>query len=374
MRGLALLIGLLNVTIGNTWAQWIVENSTTTADLRGVDNVGGGVAWASGTNGTVVRTEDGGYLWQPCSVPPGAEHLDFRGIQAFDANTAIVMSSGKGDLSRLYKTTDGCQTWKLVFTNPDKDGFWDALKFSDHHRGYILGDPVDGRFALFFTLDGGKRWGRVKTDDLEAPNAQAGAFAASNSAMTLEYDGMPMFGTGGPEGPWLYIPDWVCTALSTEEHLASCFDGGLRFEREKLPLEGRSPSAGIFSVEINPAGHNVVLVGGDYSEPNATNGAAAYALDVEATWHAAQTMPHGFRSSVAYDAATKTWITVGPNGTDISTDDGRNWRAMHPNATLHETPDADRNWNAISLPFVVGPHGRIGKLDPPALAPNPSSP
>ncbi len=88
------------------------------------------MAWASGTNGTVLRTEDGGYLWQACAVPPGAEHLDFRGIQAFDANTAIVMSSGKGDLSRLYKTTDGCQTWKLVFTNPDKDGFWDAIQIS----------------------------------------------------------------------------------------------------------------------------------------------------------------------------------------------------------------------------------------------------
>ncbi|HEY3625348.1 MAG TPA: hypothetical protein VGL00_03655 [Terracidiphilus sp.] len=30
-------------------------------------------------------------------------------------------------------------------------------------------------------------------------------------------------------------------------------------------------------------------------------------------------------------------------------------------------PDTDRNWNAISLPFVVGPHGRIGKLNTAAL-------
>jgi photosystem II stability/assembly factor-like uncharacterized protein len=110
--------------------------------LRGIDSVGKGIAWASGTNGTVLRTEDGGYLWQKCTVPPGAEKLDFRGIQAFDENTAIVMSSGKGDLSRLYKTTDGCQSWKLVFTNPDKDGFWDALEFLDAKHGYLLGDPV----------------------------------------------------------------------------------------------------------------------------------------------------------------------------------------------------------------------------------------
>ena len=111
-------------------AQFDIEESHTTASLRGIHNVGAGVAWASGTNGTVLRTEDGGYLWQTCTIPPGAEKLDFRGIQAFDANTAIVMSSGPGDQSRLYKTMDGCQTWKLLFTNPDKEGFWDAIQFS----------------------------------------------------------------------------------------------------------------------------------------------------------------------------------------------------------------------------------------------------
>jgi hypothetical protein len=78
-------------------------------------------------------------------------------------------------------------------------------------------------------------------------------------------------------------------------------------------------------------------------------------------------MPHGYRSSVAYDPDLKLWITAGPNGTDISTDDGKNWRAVHPDAALHEAPDADRNWNAISLPYVVGPKGRIGRLDPEAI-------
>ena len=118
---------LMLVTCVCAHAQWEIETSNTTADLRGIHSIGNGVAWASGTNGTVLRTEDSGYVWQSCAVPPGAEKLDFRGIQGFDANTAIVMSSGKGDLSRLYKTTDGCHSWKLVFTNPDSEGFWDAI-------------------------------------------------------------------------------------------------------------------------------------------------------------------------------------------------------------------------------------------------------
>ena len=152
-------------------AQWTLENSNTTADLRGIHSIGGGVAWASGTDGTVLRTEDGGYVWQSCTVPPGAEKLDFRGVLAFDANTAIVMSSGKGDLSRLYKTTDGCHSWKLIFTNPyAPDGFFDAILFIDRQHGMVLSDPGPlnfspaaenaGDFHLRVTADGGAKWYR----------------------------------------------------------------------------------------------------------------------------------------------------------------------------------------------------------------------
>jgi hypothetical protein len=113
-------------------------------------------------------------------------------------------------------------------------------------------------------------------------------------------------------------------------------------------------------------GDVLVAVGGDYSLPDNPAGTGGFSDDGGLHWFPARTPPHGYRSAVAYDAATKTWITVGPNGTDISTDDGRNWRALHPNPALHEAPDADRDWNALSLPFVVGPHGRIGKLNPKA--------
>ncbi len=140
-------------------AQWQLQDAHTTADLRGIDNVGHGVAWASGTDGTILRTEDAGFVWQLCAKPPNGEHLDFRAIQAFDNNTAIIMSIGKGDLSRLYKTTDGCQSWTILFTNPDKDGFWDAMRFranpqTDGPLGDLIGDPVRGRFPMGTLISG----------------------------------------------------------------------------------------------------------------------------------------------------------------------------------------------------------------------------
>jgi hypothetical protein len=48
---------------------------------------------------------------------------------------------------------------------------------------------------------------------------------------------------------------------------------------------------------------------------------------------------------------------VGTNGSDVSRDDGKRWQPLD-----------DGNWNALSLPFVVGPKGRIARLNGAALA------
>src|ERR1700756_521467 len=120
---------------------WQLQSSGTTAGLRGIDSVDGTVAWASGTGGTVLRTTDSGAHWQKCATPDADKDgatLDFRGVQAWDAPTAVVMASGPGDKSRLYKTTDGCETWRLIFKNPDKKGFWDAVNVTDQSTMMIL--------------------------------------------------------------------------------------------------------------------------------------------------------------------------------------------------------------------------------------------
>jgi photosystem II stability/assembly factor-like uncharacterized protein len=373
---------LLTITLlaAQAQAQWDIEDSHTTASLRGIHNAGGGVAWASGTNGTVLRTEDGGYLWQTCNVPPGAEKLDFRGIQAFDENTAIVMSSGKGDLSRLYKTTDGCQTWKLVFTNPDKEGFWDAILFLDRNNGLLLGDPAvgfDGNYALRLrvTHDGGQTWPPITDPESFTPGknlmpvAKEGFFAASNSSATSS-NGWLWMGTGRgrifrrrlytdpANKPWAFRAIYCAGAFELISH--SCGIPWIDWNiTDNTPLTSSGDTSGVFSIHFrNP--EEGIAVGGDYQKPDATTFNAAFSLDGGKTWQPVVTPPHGYRSSVAYDPTQKLWITVGPNGTDISTNDGKNWRPLTPSLT--DLPDADKNWNALSLPFVVGTHGRIGRL------------
>jgi photosystem II stability/assembly factor-like uncharacterized protein len=353
------LAALIIVTTTSTRAQFILQDSHTTASLRGIHSLGNGVAWASGTEGTVLRTTDEGATWQRCATPPDTEKLDFRGIQAFDQNTAIVMSSGKGDLSRLYKTTDGCKTWKLLLTNPDKEGFWDTISFEDRSVGYILGDPVHDSFYLAMTADGGKNWRRQHNDGLKADPTAQGAFAASNSSIITK-NGHLYFATGGVAGAYVFeqVEITICVDGCGDQNL----DGrSNKWKATKIPVGDEKPSSGIFSLGEGA----FVAVGGNYLQPDDQSASAAFRKD--SIWTAAQTPPHGYRSSVAYDPTTKTWITVGPNGTDISRDDGRNWTALKP--TAQDPPDADKNWNALSLPFVVGPKGRIGKLRPEALKP-----
>jgi len=349
-------------------SQWVMQESGVKASLRGIANVGGGVAWASGSEGTVVRTVDGGKLWQRCAVPLGGEKLDFRGVQAFDAKTAIVMSSGPGEASRLYKTVDGCGTWNLIITNPDPKGFWDAIRFHDATVGELLGDPVDGTFVFANVYPDGPviiDWKRKYLRDHLEANGR-GVFAASNSSLALRPDWHPSscltstmwFGTSGPGGAKIFRHE--IDARPSDKKNPRCSDNiSAQWIPSDVPLAGTSESAGVFSIA---AKNDLVLVavGGDYEKPAMTAGTAAFTMDGGKNWTAALQLPGGYRSAVAYDAELKAWITVGPNGTDISTDDGKNWRALKPSPA--DAADADKNWNALSLPFVVGSKGRIGIL------------
>lgn len=318
-------------------AQWKTAVSGSTAALRGIDDVGTGVIWASGANGTVLRSEDDGYLWQPCDIPPGAAHLDFRGVFGWDANHAMVMSSGPGAASRLYETKDGCATWRLLQENPDSDGFWDALTFRGT-TGFILGDPVGGRFVIYRSDDLGRHWHRDNSPGLAAANGE-GVFAASNSALVVLPNSELLFATGGAGGARLFrlgkSGNWNVT---------------------RLPLAAGKPSTGAFSLAFRDNRHGMA-VGGDYKDPMQTAGTAAWTSDGGLTWHAASALPSGYRSSVGWAAGLDAWITVGPNGSDLSRDDGHTWKHFD-----------SKNWNALSLPWVAGPNGQIASLDLAAAA------
>lgn len=359
MKAILTLLLTLGVPAAN--AQWQILNSNTTADLSGIYAVDHSVAWASGSKGTILRTQDGGRTWQSCAVPPGGANLNFRSVQAFDDKIAVVMSSGKGELSRLYRTSDGCKTWKKVLDNANATGSFDSLRRATAFDMYLLGDPANGRFVMFTSKNAGETWTESKDPGLAVPKGDSG-FSAGNEALTNVLSFIA-FGTAGPNAS-VYIFSPVCKG-----------DGcALSWLGKPTPLAG-SPTAGVQSVSgrvtmvrstatITGIGTmpatTLVAVGGDPQKPADTHATAAFSEDNGATWKPASAPPAGYRSAVDFDGDRSRFVAVGPNGTDATVDDGLIWQALKPGPG--EEPDADQHWTAISLPFVVGPQGRVGRL------------
>ena len=320
---------------------WVVQTSGIDTNLRGVsvvhfrDPVGAEapVVWASGSNGAILGPPRTGKEWTRLHVA-GGETLDFRSIRAFDEKTAYVMSSGEGEKSRIYKTTDGGQTWALQFTGSRPTFFLDALVCDSPKHCLALSDPVDGRFLIISTYDG-EKW--LPLDQLAMPLAlkDEGAFAASGTCLAL-YGNDIYFVTGGPAARLFHSPDL-----------------GRRWSAIPLPIASGNPAAGAFSVARH--GKNMVVVGGDYKNPDRRERVAAYSHDAGRTWKLATQSPAGYRSAVAW-LDDRTIATAGPSGEEISTDGGVHWK---PNSTL--------NLNALAVlnlheAWAVGANGTISRF------------
>lgn len=308
---------------------WVPQDSGTTSSLRGVSAVSATVVWASGTDGTFLRTTDGGAHWRAAKMP-GASDLDFRGIVGIDENTAYLMSAGEGEKSRIYKTVDGGERWSLLYTNPDPKGFFDAIAFWDASHGIVLGDPVKGHFYVLNTSDGGT-WKLQK-----GPSAQSGecAFAGSNTCL---------FALGTREA-------WFGTSRARVFHTT---DAGETWSVSKAPLRKDSNSAGIFSLAFANKLHGIA-VGGDYHKPSESTANIAVTADGGKSWSAPSSGPNGYRSAIVYVPALKAWIATGTSGSEISFDAGATWKQFDT-----------ASYNAMSFSsgagWAVGPKGAIAK-------------
>ncbi|MFL6277443.1 MAG: WD40/YVTN/BNR-like repeat-containing protein [Blastocatellia bacterium] len=318
-------------------AQWRPQAGNTTADLRGLSVVNLRVVWASGTQGTFTRTTDGGASWQAGTVP-GAEPLDFRDVEAFDANTAYLLSAGKDQLSRIYKTSDGGAHWALQFTNHLPEAFFDAMAFWDRDHGIALSDPVNGRFVMVTTDNGGRTWNDVPATNLPPAITGEGGFAASGTCLIAQGQANAWFVTGG--------------AVARVFRSA---DRGHSWTVTSAPLSSGVESAGIFSVAFNDATHGVI-VGGDYRKPTEAGDNIAVSGDGGRTWKLSRgPRPAGYRSGTAY-VAPLTVIAVGTSGSDYSIDGGESWTRLD-----------GENYNSVAaragVVWAVGPRGRIARLD-----------
>src|SRR5439155_27013141 len=126
-----------------------ILSSGTKTSIRGLSVVNNNVLWASGSNGTVTCSTDGGKTFNWITVK-GYEQRDFRDIEAFDSNIAIIMAVAEPAI--ILKTKDGGNTWKKVFEDSTKGMFLDAMDFLGNY-GVVVGDPIGGKLFRATTKD-----------------------------------------------------------------------------------------------------------------------------------------------------------------------------------------------------------------------------
>lgn len=314
----------------------------TDASFRGLQVVSDNIMWASGTGGTIVNTFDAGKNWRVLKIS-GAEELDVRDIHAIDEATVIAMTSGTP--ARIYRSTNAGISWKVVFESTDKRVFFDALTFINGQVGYVMGDPIQDQMVLLKTNDAGLTWKPVGS----APklfNNEAG-FAASGTNMTNLPSGKLLIGLGGGEPNKLFRSRVVMT------------DGDMKnWTAADVPL-ARSETAGIFSVHFTNE-KNGVIVGGDYKKPDSLENNYALSQDGGKTWYVPKERkpPTGFRSCVAtwLNGTEISFVTVGPSGTDLSTDLGKSWTRISNEGfnSVQFSPSGKSGW-------AVGGNGRVAK-------------
>jgi photosystem II stability/assembly factor-like uncharacterized protein len=316
-------------------AQWVKQAVNSAASFRGLSVVNERIVWASGTGGTVIRTVDAGKTWDVIAVR-GAEKLDFRDIEAFDANTAYILSIGNGADSSIHKTVDGGKTWKEQFRNASEKAFFDAIGCWDAKNCIAMSDPVDGHYVLINTIDG-ETWKPIVSNQLPAAKDGEAAFAASGTCLYINPANGDVFLVSG----------------GNDARVFKSTDRGSSWTVATTQIVKGTPGSGIFSIAFRNALHGTV-VGGNYEKPNDTLNTVAFSRDGGKTWYEGEGLS-GYRSAVSY-IDDRTTVAVGTNGTDISYDRGGTWKKI-----------GDENLNAVAAKgrkavWAVGPKGAVFKL------------
>lgn len=278
-------------------------NMDTKTSIRGLSVVSDSVAWVSGSNGFIGKTIDGGENWKWIQ-PAGYEKLDFRDIEAFDADRAVIVNAGSP--AYILLTIDGGKTWKETYKNVDSAIFLDGMDFWSEKRGIAFGDPIQNRLQLLITDDGGQSWADITAKlPFEMEKGEAG-FAASGSTIKTLPGGKVWIATGG-----------------TKSNIYTSDDYGMNWKKFECPILQGANSTGVFGMDFYD-GNIGVVVGGDYTKDKENSNNVLTTTDGGKTWRKPSRAVSGFRSSVLmYN--DKSCIATGTSGTDVSKDAGQSW-------------------------------------------------
>jgi photosystem II stability/assembly factor-like uncharacterized protein len=303
--------------------------------LRGLSVVDDSVAWVSGSKGWTASSINGGKTWSWKQIP-GYENLDFRDIEAFSANRAILLSAGTPAVILL--TIDGGSVWKEVYRNESPDIFLDGMDFWDAERGLIYGDPIKGQMVLLKTSDGGESWVNISQKNSISLISGEASFAASGTAIRCDSKGNTWIATGGLQSRVFFSSDY-----------------GNTWKANACPIIQGKSSTGPFSIAFH-TNRTGIAAGGDYLIDSSRVNNLLLTRNGGKTWKKPSITTFGYRSAIEY-ISKSVLISTGPSGTDWSTDGGMTWKKLSDDGynTIRKAKDG-------TLVLFTGTNGKISRL------------
>ena len=297
-----------------SFADWHTQTLDPDQNFRGVVGVSSTEAWVSGESlsggpAKVFHTTDGGLSWQDVS-PPGSTGLSFRDVEV--AGGAVhVLAIGPGQDSRIYRTSDGGQTWTESFRNLDEAAFYDCMAFYPGGRdGLAASDPVDGKLRILATHDAGRTWSVLPNAGMPVSDNEYGFAASGNCLVTSGRSAFLI--TGGSRSRVLGSDDLGLTWTASESGIPT------------------GDAAGGFAGDFATP-RNGVAVGGDFADPTKLTNSAAYTTD-GLTWRSGGDLTH-VGEDVAFVRGTAIALSTGDyrgsTGTSVTTDGGASWTRVN---------------------------------------------
>lgn len=146
-----IIILVLIITSSVAYSQWTTLISGSTAELRGVYFTNPQVGYVAGSDGTLLKTTDGGTNW---TVLTSSTTDTLRSVYFTDDTTGYACGAN----GTIIKTIDAGNTW-----NPQTSNVPNLLRsvfFPSHDIGYVAG----GGGTILKTIDGGANWTQQISD------------------------------------------------------------------------------------------------------------------------------------------------------------------------------------------------------------------
>lgn len=286
----------------------VEELYTDSLSIRAIEIMGNSLAFAAdkGTFGSIdletgkVRSN----VQEYDSILP-----EFRAV-AHTSKDFFMLSVANPAL--LYKTGNQGKM-ELVYKEDATAVFYDAMTFWNDKEGIAIGDTIEGCMSILITRDGGSNWNKLACSELPEGIEGEGAFAASNTNISVVGDN---------------------TWIATTKRILFSPDKGYTWKVQTTPIETKVPTEGIYSIAFYDENLGVAI-GGDYTQPERNMANKAITANGGKTW---ELMANGalpdYRSCIQFVPGTEGAgiVALGFTGIAYSNNQGESWTQLSDEA------------------------------------------